>query len=709
MSNNLTREQAAKMAYNTLVADIVYYPYGNLGTTITTSDGTTVVAGATRPEAKAYSASDYISTAGDTTGDTTLQFVEKYFPKLKLDTAATDGFKRPGQAWTNYATNETLPITLKTPVKTYTASTKAAQVASDLSVYKLNGVNITNNTATDNVNYTSVYENGYLNGTGAAYMSYGRNAISVTAGGNSVAAQVAELTKDGRLVEFYANSNNEITRIVTIGYTVGEVTSVTTTSTQTNYVINGVTYRDFVDSNASDTISVQNGATLAVGDIVTFAVNDDGVAYVWPTTQVTGTQSSKNTGNKTITVAGTVYPVAVGVYTNNSDTKSVTMRDFDNSSIEGIYYIDQYGYVVKTTTVASNDYAYVIAVDGSKSSSFNVDTPSIKARLLLSDGTVVDRSVALTKTNGTWYLTGDDSVSFGSSFANDAAVAAAAGVLTGNAFTYSLTDTQVTLKRVATMDRGNNTTNSVVSVASDSNIKKNTNSYAANGGANTVLVNNSTKFVVYSPTPNTAVVYTGSANLPNALTTSNLPGVFVAKTNDGNNSENTTIATASVVFIETSGAALTADVNNVYAYVTPDKVYQSLDGNTTNYVYTATLADGSTVELTSTTPITTAGIYTYNESTKVLTTSALATVNGAGVASGTDITNGRIIYDNNVSVVGSLVQVNGSYYSITSDTKTVFIDENLGEVNNNGGYFVLDTDSSGSPTENVAAIFITVD
>jgi hypothetical protein len=739
MSNDLTREQAAQMAYKTLKADIVAYPYANLGTTITTSDGTTVVAGNSRPESKSTSSGEGYNGKNDSV----LQFVEKYFPKLKLNTSATDAFGRPGEQWTNYATNETLPIELDTPVQTYTAETKAAQIASDMSVYKLVD-NLNPNTQTVNGVTTTSYNSSNITNTTArtsiqtTYLRNGtynvnRDVINVDASTNaeatSVAAEIAKLTKDGKTVEFYADSNNNITDIVTIAYTVGEVTSVTTTNTQTNYVINGNTYRDFVDENATDTIKIQNGATLAAGDIVTFAVAPGGIAYVWPTTQVTGTQSARNTGNKQITVAGTVYPVGVGLYTNSADT-TVEVTDFENSNIEGIYYIDQFGYVIKTTTVASNDYAYVVAVYGTRSSGLGGNTPSIQARVVLSDGTVVDRSVALTKTGTDWYLSGDNSVNFGasSSFTSDSAVNTAAQVLMNRAFTYNLTDSQITLKTINGINPSsvvngtlstNNTTNTVYTASSNAAtgnyIAKNKNSYS-DGNGNTLLVNNNTKFIVYSASPNTAVVYSGSVNLPSAISDTNTTGYFVTKTNENTDgSGKTNIATASVVFIYRGGEALTADVNNVYAYVTQDKVATTLDGNTTNYVYTATKADGSTVELTSTTAISADGIYTYNENTNVLNTTALANaVADSAIGTATAVQDkGRIIYDNSVTVSGSLVAIDivgaTNYYSITSDTQIVYIDENLGEVNNNGGFFVLETDSDGAPTSNIAAIFMTVD
>jgi hypothetical protein len=711
MSNNLTREQAAEMAYKTLEADIV--DYDSRGVNVTTTDGTSVNVGASKPEAKSVSPSisNYNNAVAGDSDYTTLQFVEKYFPKLKKNESATDSFNRPGVQWTNNATNEKLPIALETPVQTYTAGTKAATVASDLSAYKLvytDGAgnkttkNITNTDLSSNFTFYSVYKNG-------------ADAQAETiASGSSVASYISGLTNDGKLVEVYANSNNEVTDIVAVDYTVGEVTSVTTTSTQTNYVINGQTYRDYVDANASDTISIASGATIAKGDIVTY-IEISGKAYVYPTTQVTGAQTSKDTGNNQITVGGTVYPVGVGVYTNHAQTNQVSMTSFDNSSAEAIYYLDQFGYVVKTTSIASNDYAYVLDTYGSYSDGLGGGTPSITARVVLSDGTVVDRAVALSKaSNGTWSVK-NTSVTIGTSTTISAGggssyVDTQAAALEGNAYTYTLTDSQITLKSV-TGWAGNTDTNTVYTLKPTTNtqIVKNQNSYSIDG--KTVLVDNSTKFVIYSGNPNTAVVYTGSANLPSTISGSNNYGYFVVKSEDVDTGT-TNRGTASVVFINRgANDALTATNSSNYAYVSTTKFVQTLVDGTTNYVYTATKADGSTIELTSTTQIDYNGIYTYSDS-NVLNTTALADTTATNTRTDSD----RIIYDTNVSVSGSLVEINvdptdatvTGFYSITSDTQIVYIDDNLGEVNNNGGFFVFEV-SDGQPTENLAAIFITID
>jgi hypothetical protein len=280
-------------------------------------------------------------------------------------------------------------------------------------------------------------------------------------------------------------------------------------------------------------------------------------------------------------------------------------------------------------------------------------------------------------------------------------------ILNGKAFTYTLTDSQITLKSINSWNSANGATpNTVYTAAANVQIEKNKNSYTF--GGNTLLTDNSTKFVVYSGSPNTAVVYTGSANLPTTISGSTNLGYFVVKSNDATTAT-TNVATASVVFINRGAAAeaLTSTNTSNYAYVDINKYVQTLVDGTTNYVYTATKADGSTIELTSTTSVGSNGIYTYSDS-NVLNTTPLAY--NTGNTNTQD--SGRIVYDTNVTVSGSLVaiEVNGvtGYYSITNDTQIVYIDDNLGEVNNNGGFFVFEV-SDGTPTENLASIFITVD
>ena len=97
-SANLTREQAAQMAFNALEATVVEYQGG---TNVTTSDGTSVIVNATRNEVK-ESKYDYTATNGKSTNasDGVQQLCEKlYQDKLIKTTGESDDFGRPSTKW----------------------------------------------------------------------------------------------------------------------------------------------------------------------------------------------------------------------------------------------------------------------------------------------------------------------------------------------------------------------------------------------------------------------------------------------------------------------------------------------------------------------------------------------------------------------------------------------------------------------------------
>ena len=97
-SANLTREQAAQMAFNALEATVVEYQGG---TNVTTSDGTSVIVNATRNEVK-ESKYDYTAVNGKSTKDSdgVQQLCEKlYQDKLIKTTDKSDDFGRPSTKW----------------------------------------------------------------------------------------------------------------------------------------------------------------------------------------------------------------------------------------------------------------------------------------------------------------------------------------------------------------------------------------------------------------------------------------------------------------------------------------------------------------------------------------------------------------------------------------------------------------------------------
>jgi hypothetical protein len=730
LSENVTREQAAQMAFQTLEADMVRYT--NKGTDITLSDGTSVNIGASSPTTIAATSQDYTPNQTTTDGkEATVQFVEQYYSDVTKDTQTYDAFGRPGTTWKNG--NTSLPITTRTPVATYTASTTAATIASDLGSYKLTVTGTDGNgaAATKTLNVTNSQTfgvtgswNAYVNGTDTGYVQIMSN--------RTLAANLAALTDNGKVVEIYADSNNNITEFVVVNYRVTEVSSKVTNSSRTNYVLDNRTFTDFVDPNESDTVVV-NG-TVEQGDVVTYAVVG-GKAYIYPTTMVTGSQTSSNGSNNTIVVGGTTYTLASGVYTNGADTQQVVIGSFVNSADEATYYIDQFGYVVKTTSNLAEDYAYLAGVSVSYSGGFDGGSVTATARVVLSDGTVSTRTLAVTQLSSSssligqtpsnsitgftspafaandWIITGT-TINLGQ---NDTVLgvsrtlnATDIGNLKGGAYNYKLSDNTLTLSGINALSGVANSVSSLYTINTDTVVAQNTNNYTANGGANTVLTNSSTKFVVYSQAARTATVFTGSASLPSNIGTATAAGttaVAVLRTGaeEAATPGSTRFGTASVVFVET--ATTVAGESNNFAYVDTSKVSSTLSDGTTTYTYYATSADGTEVQLTSSSVVTVDGVYTYSDA-NVLNADSAVTATTPWTATSRSIYSARVD-ESSGTVVITAGDGSRYFYSVTDNTKVVYINDNVNTINNNGGYFIREY-SNGSLTNNLAVVFITV-
>ncbi|MGI6029445.1 MAG: S-layer homology domain-containing protein [Candidatus Heteroscillospira sp.] len=91
-----TREEAALYIFNTLTADIV--DYDQRGTEIDLGNGIIISTGASKAEAVSNNKFDYRDVKDDQ--DDVMQFCEKYFDELELDSDSDDSFGRPSVKWT---------------------------------------------------------------------------------------------------------------------------------------------------------------------------------------------------------------------------------------------------------------------------------------------------------------------------------------------------------------------------------------------------------------------------------------------------------------------------------------------------------------------------------------------------------------------------------------------------------------------------------
>ena len=681
MTNSVSREQAAQMAFNTLEADMV--SYASRGTTVIGSDGMQVIMGASAPEP----VTDRANVNYDNSTDTYQQFCERYFPDLeKVSTSEEDDFGRPGYTWTY--DGDDICFAAEDAVATFTAKTSAADVASALRSYTLADTSDPANTYAINNTSSRTFT------TGAIVVTNHGTATALSVSSETVAKAIADETANGKLVEFYADDNNVIEKIIVVEYTVGEVTRVSSNSTRTSYTIsNGLSGIDYVDDTEDDTIVL--AGPVEEDDIVT-GVRIDGVSYIYPTTTFSGAQSAYNTSNETIRVEGETYDVGTGVKSGTSSYVAVT--DFGNSSDVNDYYVDQYGFVVDSTaSAASTDYAYITGWSGSVSTTVDGTTPSAEIRAILADGTVAVYELSLEEKDddsGDYVIENTTTVVYDAS-ASDNSAAVTSDLNTYFTATpvvgYTLSGDVMTIEPLnTTMADG-----SVTLVSGSSNLAEGATSVTA-GGVD-VLIRTSTTIVVYNTDNRTARVYTGGTLPSGATITTGWNAVA-----DGSDADT---GTASIIFAYVD-EELTADTSNYVFIDVSDFTVTMVDGEDVN-AYTGYLPDGSTIELTSEDELSVDGLYAYSEDDATSNDDVLVSVDTTqGSVTGTYYIYGAlsVVSDDMLRVGGT-----GSYYNITADTQIVYVDSDLTDVDGNTGFVVLESNGSGNHTNNVETIYVTAD
>lgn len=296
--NQMSRQEAAQMAFNTEKATMVQYTNG---TNITTSDGTKVTVNAVRSFVP-QGANDY--STGLTTGDGTMQFCEQYCTKLKMSKdSATEDFSRPSTVW----------------------------------VYKNKTVGAYADAA------TLVYTKAYDKGTSADLKAVKADIKGWTTAIAAIdtAEEICDLTGNGRVVELFVE-DNVIYDYVVIDYYLATVKKATATKL-TFTCIAAVNAVESTDDNWDLVSSFKTGDKLVVA---VDGTNDIIEAYA-PTVVASG-KYTKKTGS-TYTVGGEGYKVSAnGAFGGTLDTYYSLL-------------LDKYGYImaINDEEVAKN-YAYVL-------------------------------------------------------------------------------------------------------------------------------------------------------------------------------------------------------------------------------------------------------------------------------------------------------------------------------------------------------------
>lgn len=343
LGNELSRQNAAQMAFQTLTAVLVDYKGG---TNVTTGDGTTVVVDSERYNVTTASGTGYKMGAAN---DGYVQFCERYFSTLKLNVGGKDELDRPADEWI-YA-NKSVGAYATTPAVVYTADMDTTSgkktVKSDLKNY-------------------------YYGGTAAG--SKISSTGNVTPVDNiDTSDEVAALTANGRSVEIYV-TDNVITDIVAIDSKLVTVKKVT--KDEVTFVgagVNAVKEDDSLFGFFSD-LKKDDKAVVVLND-----TNDIVEAYVPET--VTGKFTKiKGTGDTTeYTVDGTVYQAATG----SSVSSTLKASNLNNTYT---LTLDKYGYIlaVSDEEVADDVYGYVMDA----SANVNRGEYDYALKVLFADGTI---------------------------------------------------------------------------------------------------------------------------------------------------------------------------------------------------------------------------------------------------------------------------------------------------------------------------------
>ena len=438
MTNSVSREQAAQMAFQTLEADMVRY--ANKGTTVIGSDGMQVIVGASAPERFPISGSSGEYLSNDNDGYT--QFCERYFSDLKKDESGHDGMQRVAKNWTYK--NDDIGTYAETPDRTVVVD-KSQSLADEVTDINRNWTTITNS---------------YLNG----------GALS----GNLLVGDIVEIYLDD-------TKANTVERAIVTRYSVDEVTgSVATRGSVEDDDLEiripgfiGYTDADKVDGDYND---------LAKDDVIYYYRDADGVYHFAKAESVEGQLTGSKSGNPVkYVIDGEDYVVNGSVGT----ISGVTTSPVYNTTYA--YYMDNNGYLIaakEVETAQSKDYVVVQDIQYAQGTGGLTGSAKVEARLVSMDGTTQVVTVESVKlSDGKTYDDGDDKL------AENGKVNTAVSDKADKAFfTYSVnSDGEYALTEVAADTADKRTVGTL------------TNGTIDNGSASlnsSVAVNNNTVFVV---------------------------------------------------------------------------------------------------------------------------------------------------------------------------------------------------------------------
>ena len=350
----LTREQAAKMALNTLKSPLV--EYDTKGTTVTVGGDASVTVGASKAEFKTSTNKKAQTISNDVINGTTaytVEFAEEYYSDLKLE-HTTDAFGRPANKW-KYKTEE---------LGTYADDSDLIKVydgvkASRGDLYNLIGSGAveklqTSKPAADN--YFEVYVDGQKLANPTIGNFFVKN--STTASGNDFSVN-SGVSGNGVLTEVYMDNDNNVRIVVVYTYLMQATADYNSTKGTLNVktVDNGVKPTGVLLPTTIDNDDV-NVEGIKEDDyiLVTYDRVNKEVKSAVKAEILTG-EVTEYTKTDDVTIGGTKYEYnkLVGISDDGQSGTEFTIKE------KATVVLDKYGYIIYVDdALASNSYVFIL-------------------------------------------------------------------------------------------------------------------------------------------------------------------------------------------------------------------------------------------------------------------------------------------------------------------------------------------------------------
>ena len=325
-NQNATREEACLYALNTLKMDLIKYENR---TSLVTSGGAPVITGGTAVPLTwaAIGGSDaadgHFDRAG---GDGTVQFGERYFPKLVWEDTMDD-FACPASRWTNQSRQ--IGVYTKAPTLSYSGSVAMNKIYKDLGMQ-------------DGDSHADIYINGVKQSVSGNLDAVRRsNEVQLSADAVS-----GGKIGPGTMVSVYLDDDNQVS-INAVSVYAGKVSAV---KVNTDGSAPTVTISPFDKKPAGVTTLSTEATGLASGGVVGYTYSDatKKIDAVWLLKSAEG-KLSRRVVTESMTLGETVYPYGEEL------SFDAALRSGENSLTSGTtyrIYLDDTGYVLYIEPVA---------------------------------------------------------------------------------------------------------------------------------------------------------------------------------------------------------------------------------------------------------------------------------------------------------------------------------------------------------------------